>query len=764
MSRWLRIPFFTAIVLAGVLLVVLAGGGATSAAFERYFPILLIVNAFATIALLAAVGAMVYRLVKQRRSKVFGARMTINLSLMLSLAAVIPCLLIYFVSSQFIGRSIDSWFDVRVEQALDSGVALSSELLNREQRQLLQTARRIASILNATSRGERALTLDRMRETSDAASAIVFSATGEILLSSFSPTVPAIVDRPSESQLQKARAEYGIFLLEGDQPDSEGSLRIRSIVPMDAFAALQPTTYLQLTQIVPGEMAAHTIDLLEGYRNYQELVLSRAALRNIYTITLTLTMLLAVLGAVAVAFAFAAATTAPVLQLARGTRKVAEGDLRPIREFAGNSEINALTKSFNTMIAQVAEARENVDRRRREAEQARSQLELILANLSSGVIVTDKNLHVVMANAAAARILHVEAVDEGAAVQDLAPSLARTLLQKMALTDDNAAVSFELPLSGSPEHGELTLFVRASHLHLEAEPGFVIVFDDITRILAAQRAVAWGEVARRLAHEIKNPLTPIRLAAERLDMKLTGRLDEKNEALLHRITGTIVTQVDAMKQMVNDFRDFARLPEAVLQPLDLNVFLKDLADFYHSAGTMLQLHCEETLPEIVGDANQLRQVFHNLISNAVEAMGPNQPDPFIGLSAAVQMHDGDISGVRVTLTDNGPGFTPSVLAKAFEPYVTTKPTGTGLGLPMVKKIIDEHHGRISVGNRTQIDGEVIGAEITLVFPLAEHAIEDDKASPGTPSTPSSNEGAGTSTVNSSQNVRNIGVSPSKALE
>lgn len=251
MTRWFRIPLTAAIVVAVVLLVAMAAGGANSTVFERYFPILLIVTSFATIALLAFIGAVVYRLFKQRRNKVFGSRMTINLALYLSLAAVFPCLLLYFVSSQFIGRSIDSWFDVRVEQALDSGVALSSEVLTREQHQLLQTARRIASILNATSKGERALTLDRMRETSDAASAIVFSSSGEILLSSFSPTVTAIIDRPTASQLQKARAEYGIYLLEGEQPESEGSLRIRSIVPMDAYAALQPTTYLQLTQVCP---------------------------------------------------------------------------------------------------------------------------------------------------------------------------------------------------------------------------------------------------------------------------------------------------------------------------------------------------------------------------------------------------------------------------------------------------------------------------------------------------------------------------------
>lgn len=727
MSRWLRIPFIIAIITAAALLVVLAAGGANSAIFERYFPILLIVNSFATIALLAVIGAVVYRLVKQLRNKVFGARMTANLSVVLALAAVVPCLLIYFVSSQFIGRSIDSWFDVRVEQALDSGVALSSEVLLREQNQMLLTARRIASILNATSKAERALTLDRMRETSGAASAVVFSASGEILLSSFSPMIPISIDRPSQEQLQKARAEYGIYLLEGEQPEAEGRLRIRSIVPMDAYAALQPTTYLQLTQLVPQDLSDRTIDLLNGYRNYQELVLSRSALRNIYTITLTLTMLLAALGAVAVALVFAGATTAPVLQLARGTRKVAEGDLRPIREFSGNSEINALTKSFNTMISQVAEARKNMEFRRQEAEQARTQLELILANLSSGVIVTDANLRVVLANAAAADILHTEEIKPGVVLQDVSFTLAGALAQKNALSDDDKPVAFELPLSAPEARNDITLFVRFSRLLLEGDLGFVVIFDDITRILAAQRAVAWGEVARRLAHEIKNPLTPIRLAAERLEMKLSGKLDEKNEALLHRTTGTIVTQVDALKQMVNDFRDFAKLPEAVLSPLNLNAFLEELAEFYHSAGTPLQLHCEGTLPPVNGDANQLRQLFHNLVSNAVEAIGHSNPHPFIGLTAVPQTQNGSVTGVRITLTDNGEGFPPSVLTKAFEPYVTTKPTGTGLGLPMVKKIVDEHHGRISLDNRTELNGNIVGAQITLVLPVARRILDSGQA-------------------------------------
>ncbi len=728
MLNWLRIIFFSAIALGAGMLITLAAGGSNSADFERYFPVLLVINIFATLTLFAFVVAITYRMAMRLKKGAFGSKMSAKLALAMSATALIPCLLIYLVSNQFIGRSIDSWFDVRIEQALDSGVAFSSEIIDRQQKSLRQTALRIASIIAATSKADRAVTLDRLRETTNAASAIVFSPTGEMLLSSFSPTAATIIDRPSVEQLEKAAVNNGIYMLEGDQLETDEVLRIRSIVPLEMSTSLKPSSFLQLTQLIPREYAGHTFDLVQGYRNYQELVLAREGLRNIYGVTLTLTMVLAVLGAVALALSFARTVTAPVLQLAKGTRKVAEGDLRPIREFGGKSEINALTKSFNVMVAQVAEARATIEKQKKQAEEARANLELILENLSSGVIVTDDRLTVMQANASAADILHTADLAAGLPLTSIAPEFARSLTEKIQIADKEDDIRFELELARHDVDAPLFLFIRAARLEGDAlRRGWVIVFDDISTVLEAQRAVAWGEVARRLAHEIKNPLTPIRLATERLEMKLAGKLNEKDAALLTRTSRTIITQVDAMKQMVNDFRDYAKLPAAVLVPMDINAFVRELEEFYATAGTPLVVSLEEGLPPIAGDAGQLRQVVHNIVGNAVDAtQGLEHPEIRLTTSG-VHRPDGKIEAVRITIEDNGPGFSANILARAFEPYTTTKPTGTGLGLPMVKKIVEEHHGRITIGNRTDLTGAVLGAQIVIVVPRMPPASTADAA-------------------------------------
>ena len=747
MKIWLRVIFFLAAALGAILLIVLAAGGANYANFDRYFPVLLVVNLFATITLFAFVAAIVFRMARRWKNGAFGSRMTASLALMLTVTAIVPCLLIYLVSSQFIGRSIDSWFDVRIEQALDSGVALSSEVIDREQKSLHQTALRIASILNATPRSERTLALDRMRETADAASAIVFASNGSIQISSFSPNSIPIIDRPSPEQLAKATAENGVHLLEGDQEENEEVLRIRAIVPLQKAGKNLPATFLQLSQFVPKALANRTYSLVQGYRDYQELVLSRSALRNIYGVTLTLTMVLALLIAVVAALSFARSVTAPVLQLAAGTRKVAEGDLRPIKEFAGRSEINALTRSFNSMIAEIAESRQTVENQRLESERAREQLARILGNLSSGVLVTDHRYTILMANAAASDILKVKEIKPGMSLADVAPEFARHLDDEIQISDDENDTRFELELARRDLQAPISLFIRAARTQLENGTGWVVVFDDISAVLDAQRAVAWGEVARRLAHEIKNPLTPIRLAAERLEFKLADKLNDHDRALLQRTSNTIVTQVDALKQMVNDFRDFAKLPTASLKPLQLQNFISELMELYVTAGTRVQVSVEPSLPIILGDAAQLRQVLHNLIGNAVDATA-ERSDPHIALSVSrITRDDGATAAVRMILEDNGPGFTPSILARAFEPYVTTKPTGTGLGLPMVKKIIEEHHAKIILGNKTDLKGTVLGAQIVINFPVpaslnetADGIDQTQQASDETPSAPRSADG------------------------
>lgn len=718
MPRWIRLSFGLLIALAVISLFFIAAGGANSELFDRWFPILLVCNLFAVITLFIFITAVIVRLVKNWKAKVFGSRMTGKLVLAISLIALFPCLLIYVISSQFIGRSIDSWFDVRVEHALDSGVALSGDILEREQNRLRFAASRMARSLSTTRFSDLASQLEKLRDAGNYSRADLFDTLTRTIASSEETPGECPLIVPSVEQLDTAQKGQSLTLLE-DENDRGEPLQIRAIVPVGTFVTKNGRNllFLQLTQTAPATLAANISDLLAGYRDYQELVLTRGALRNIYGITLTLTMLLVVLAAIAAALRFAGTMTAPVLQLARGTRKVAEGDLRPIREYPGDDEINTLTQSFNTMVAEIAESRTIVENQRTQAERARAWLERILENISSGVLVTDDRLRLFSVNAAAATVLKDKDIQTDVLLSDVEPELSAVLTEQIQLADgDSFHTELELPRSGSI--APLSLFLRASRINLETGKGWVIVFDDMSSLIDAQRALAWGEVARRLAHEIKNPLTPIRLAAERLSMKLDGKLDEKDNQLLLKACGTIVRQVDAMKQMVNDFRDYAKLPTAVLTPLDVNLLFSELSEFYRTAGKPVEFTPQPNLPCILGDEAQLRQIVHNLIGNAIDATA-ELAHPEIRLAATAVTNTAlSPQAIRVTIEDNGPGFDRNILDKAFEPYVTTKPTGTGLGLPMVKKIIEEHHAKITLGNKTGDDGHPAGALITMIFPTA----------------------------------------------
>nr|MCU0952939.1 ATP-binding protein [Burkholderiaceae bacterium] len=411
---------------------------------------------------------------------------------------------------------------------------------------------------------------------------------------------------------------------------------------------------------------------------------------------------------------------APLLHVAEGTRAVAEGDYRRrVREFRGNDELNVLARSFNVMTAQLGAARDAVEVKQRELENAKAYLERVLANLSAGVIVADHDWHLVTANYGASRILGLPlAPRAGARLHELVPVLAAKLASAFedqalsATPKDSWQQQLEVPRAGSVAGAEpLALLARGSRLPLDDGPGYVVVFDDITQVISAQRAVAWGEVARRLAHEIKNPLTPIQLAAERLQMKLSPRLPPEQADVLTRGAATIVSQVAAMKRMVDDFRDYARVPPARLAPLDLNALIEEVAALYGTAGAAVELKLAPSLPSILGDAGQLRQVIHNLLSNAQEAIGAARA---ARPAEAADSADPPRIVVRTEpVRVDDAAFPTNILRRAFEPYVTTKPSGTGLGLAMVKKIVDEHGARIELVNRHV--GSPGGATVTIVF-------------------------------------------------
>jgi nitrogen fixation/metabolism regulation signal transduction histidine kinase len=744
MSRALRYAVPIALAIGVALLYLLATAAGNTAAFQRHYPLLLVANGLVALTLAVLVALLVARLVRRLRQRRFGARLMARFALAFALLGALPGLLIYVVSVEFLSRSIESWFEVRVDRALESGLTLGRAALEAQLADLNGKARAIALELAEVAEDGQLAALERARERAGVQEAALISAAGQLLGASsardaaFAPTLPPV------AQLRQARIQRSVALIEGDplSTDPQHGLRTRVIVPVPhanvaaasgeaPLALAGERRFLQLVQHVPPSVAANAQALQDGYREYQELALSRSGLRQIYTLTLTLTLLLALFAAVAAAVLLAGSMTAPLLYVAEGTRAVGEGDFRRrVREFRGDDELSALARAFNAMTEQLGQARDAVEAKQRELEQAKAYLERVLANLSAGVLVANHEWRLVTANYGASRILGLAlAPHAGERLHDLVPALAAKLsgafedLSLSAAPKDSWQRQIEVARAGAAPAAEpLALLARGSRLPLDDGPGYVVVFDDITQVISAQRAVAWGEVARRLAHEIKNPLTPIQLAAERLQMKLAPRLPPEQAEVLTRGAATIVSQVAAMKRMVDDFRDYARLPPARLAALDLNALIEEVVSLYRTAGTTVQTQLAAPLPPILGDAGQLRQVIHNLLANALEAIEAARSAPAAGARVVVRTEPvrtdepggaGGATGVRLAVEDDGPGFPANILRRAFEPYVTTKPGGTGLGLAMVKKIVDEHGARIELVNRHP--GTPGGATVTIVF-------------------------------------------------
>jgi nitrogen fixation/metabolism regulation signal transduction histidine kinase len=750
-SRALRYGLLGALALGGVLLFLLASASSNTRAFERNYPVLLAINGAIAAILFVLVAALVARLVRRWRQGRFGARLMTRFAVAFTLIGVLPGVLIYVVSVQFLSRSIESWFDVRVDRALESGLALGRAVLEAQLADVTAKARAMALELADVPESQQLQALDRLRERAGIHEALIVTGGGQLIGASGARIDDLVPELPTAAQLRQARVQRGLAVIEGDPLATEprAGLRTRVIVPIPAAAAPADAPrlrteqrYLQLMQRVPPSVAANAEALQTGYRDYQELSLARGGLRKIYTLTLTLTLLLAVFAAMASGVLLASSMTAPLLQVAEGTKAVAEGDFRPVREYKGSDELNLLTQSFNAMTRQLSEARDAVEARSRQLENARAYLERVLTNLSAGVIVLDKDWRLVTANHGASRILGLALTPHvGEPFSVLVPAMAEQIAG--AFADQHLSASpkdswqqqMQVPRAGAAAGAEpLALLARGSRLPLDDGPGYVVVFDDITQVISAQRALAWGEVARRLAHEIKNPLTPIQLAAERLQMKLAGVLPPEHADVLARGVATIVGQVAAMKRMVDDFRDYARVPPARLAPLDLNALIEEVAALYGvegrrgvtSTGAQIELQLGADVPPIEGDATQLRQVIHNLIANAQDALataGRADGGRIVLRTALVSLPErrGEggaegvraASAVRLSVEDNGPGFPANILRRAFEPYVTTKPSGTGLGLAMVKKIVDEHGARVELVNRST--GSAGGATVIIVF-------------------------------------------------
>jgi nitrogen fixation/metabolism regulation signal transduction histidine kinase len=747
-KRWaLGISASVMVALGLVLLFLLTQATNNREMYERNYNRLFILNMVVAALLISAIVWIAIRLGLRLRAGKFGSRLLVKLAAIFALVGVVPGGLIYVVSYQFVSRSIETWFDVKVEGALEAGLSLGRATLDTLSEDLSAKARagalQLADVPDSTS----ALTVERLREQLGVGDVILWNANGQLLASAGQSRFQLNPDRPTPQQLRTLRSQRVVATVEGfDELAATGTsnarIRVQALVNTNGFGLRAEPRILQITQVLPPTLVANAVAVQEVNREYQERALARNGLRRMYIGTLTLSLFLAVFGAVLLAVLLGNQLARPLLMLAEGVKQVSEGDFRPKAALQGNDELGGLTRAFADMTQQLADARAAVDKSMGEVDSARANLQTILDNLTAGVIVLDADGLIITSNPGATRILRAPlAAFEGKPLADV-PGLQAFfdgvwrkfesfLSDKAVHGPDHWQESFELNAGAmGMDSNAIVLVARGAEL-----PGTsrLLVFDDISEIVSAQRAQAWGEVARRLAHEIKNPLTPIQLSAERLEMKLLNKVTGPDRAILVKSVKTIVDQVDAMKRLVNDFRDFARLPSADLKPLDLNALISDVLQLYGDSViqanppeqvpivTDLDLDC----PMIQADAEQLRQVLHNLLQNAqdateavIEPSGQTSPGerPKHAVILSTKWRKTS-QRVRLVVRDHGVGFPEAILKRAFEPYVTTKAKGTGLGLAVVKKIADDHGARIDISNVVE-DGVVKGAQVSLSFNIS----------------------------------------------
>jgi nitrogen fixation/metabolism regulation signal transduction histidine kinase len=726
LSWALGIGLAAMLAMALVLMFLLTQATNNQTFYEQNYARLWIVNIIVAALLLLVIGWIAWRLVSRLRKGKFGSRLLIKLAAIFALVGFAPGVLIYVVSYQFVSRSIESWFDVKVEGALDAGLNLGRTTLDTLSNELNAKTRVAADQLGQTSQAGAAVTLERLREQLAASDVVLWNATGQVIASAGDSRFRLQPDRPTPAQFRQARSQKIVTQIEGLEeggPAGGAKMRALALVGGSSIGLLTEPRYLQVIQVLPTSLVANALAVQEAYKEYQERAIARGGLRQMYIGTLTLSLFLAVFVAVLLGVLLGNQIVRPLLVLADGVAQVAAGDLRPKAALQTRDELGGLTRSFADMTQQLFDARSQVQHSMEQVNASRANLQTILDNLTAGVMVLDAQGTIISSNPGATRVLRAPvAAFEGKTLQ-LVPGLeafAQGVAQQFHafLGDrrshglDHWQHSFELsynnmaPLAMDMRApgvaNSISIIARGAELPQSQR---LLVFDDISEVVSAQRAQAWGEVARRLAHEIKNPLTPIQLSAERLEMKLQGKLSAPDTAMLTKSVKTIVDQVDAMKRLVNEFRDYARLPSADLKPLDLNGLIVDVLQLYapDAAEVPVTSSLAEACPPILGDAQQLRQVIHNLLQNAQDAtLARLHAVPSDGHSPEVNIstqYNPDSRRVRMIVRDSGTGFAPHILQRAFEPYVTTKVRGTGLGLAVVKKIADEHGARIDLSNR-----------------------------------------------------------------
>lgn len=723
-ARTIKRVFYGALGATGVALALfafylLSRTAQDAGEFDQLQNLILLVNIAGVLALLALLVGNLARLVRDYRAHVPGIKLKARMVAMFVGLAVLPLLIVFYFAMQFINRGIDTWFNVEVEAGLDDALALSQASLGMQMRDHLNTTIQIAERVRDIDGRELIFALGVLRRESGASEITVFGRGGRIIATSSDDLADSLPQPAKEEMLMQIQQDRPFVNLDSIE---EGVYEIRTAVRYETDGR-DGQGFVRAVFPVNERMGRMASNVEQSYSDYKRAVYLREPLKRTISITLTVVLMISLLASVYGAFFFSRRLVAPIQDLLAGTRAVAKGDFDTRLPTPSRDEIGFLISSFNDMTQRLSAARRQASLSQAQVEAERANLEVILARLSTGVVSLESDLKIRTANQAAGAILNVDLENRvGELLPDVAagePLLEQFLdVARAHMNAEETEWREQIVLRGEVGRRVLTCACTTLPGDDDHAPGFVVVFDDITALLQAQRDAAWGEVARRLAHEIKNPLTPIQLSAERLRRKYLHTMSRDEAQILDRATHTIVQQVEAMKEMVNAFSNYARAPDIDISAFDIEKLAHEVVDLYRAqeSGIEIELQADRSLPRLEADIGRIRQILHNLIRNSIEAVESSSDGHII--VAVTQASLNGIEVIEIVVKDNGPGFQTGSVSEVFDPYVTTKPRGTGLGLAIVKKLVEEHAGTIDAENR-----EEGGAMIRIQLPVNETARE-----------------------------------------
>lgn len=673
--------------------------------FANYYSILLVLDVVGIILVLIVVIANIVHLLQELRSETVGAGLTLRLIVAFLALSVLPLSVVYYVSVEFLNRGIDSWFDVRIEQALNDALLLGRTSLEAARQDMEADLATVSSVIQSSADPRSFSQIANLREQYGFQELTLFASSGHVLASS-SESQSLIPEIPAKSAFSRSSGNEPSATLE---PAEDGSLILKGQTKVTV--GLAPRTIYTLFGIrnLPPRYAKLGESVQDALGEYKRLLYLRGPLKTSFVLTLTMVALSTLLVGIWAAIVLSQRLAAPLRELAKGTSALASGDYSQRLQARGSDEMGVLVRSFNDMTEQIQQAHQQVAHAHEETEAQKTYLETVLAYLSSGVIAIDNDMRLLKFNTRAAQILGLELSRyAGAPLSQISEKQAELLpfVNSIASVIETGQPEWsgEVELFGG--HGRQTLLLRLTHMLDSSAEGWVIVFDDATELVQAQRNAAWSEVARRLAHEIKNPLTPIQLSAERLQRKYSRMLEAEDREVFERSTRTIIEQVGSMKTMVDAFSSYAKPARVQPVPVDINELLRDAVTLFRGHSDTQIVTVLEIQPVYVhADPNAMRQIFNNLLTNALAACA-GQENPEIKLRSRIVKHLGN-DYVEITCEDSGPGFNEDILDRVFEPYITTKEHGSGLGLAIVKKIVEEHGGFIQAKNAADSGGAVV---------------------------------------------------------